>query len=191
MNEEEKQEKNEVAPEVEPKAVDPVEAAAKKVGGLGDLPPLEKKTFRFERAGQRYEIEYTPLTYDQIEEVRAAMLPPKPPMRKIAGLESLKGKELAQRIMMGLPTYEPDEDDPAYRAAMVKYNNDLKLEQVRRAVGWAIEREEFLSEIRRKLYPGEIQSLMDEVDSTAWNINSSLVDRFFENLSQGTATEEN
>ena len=161
------------------------------VRSIDDLPAAGKKTFRFERDGKKYAIPYTPLTYDQVEEVRASMLPPKPPTRKIAGLENLRPKELAQRTMMGLPTHEPDEDDPAYRTAMIKYNNDLKLEQVRRALGWDMPKDEFLVKVRQKFYAGEIQGLMDEIDSTAWSINSSLVDRFFENLSSpSTDTEE-
>lgn len=159
------------------------DAAPVRIKGFDDIPPLETKIFVFQRAGRRYEIAYTPLTYADVEEIRASRLPPKPPMRKIAGLENLKGKELAQRLMAGLPTYEPDTDDPAYQAAVVRYNNDVRLEQVRRALGWDVPSDTFLAEIRRRLNPGELQALMDEVDSTAWNVDSSLVDRLLRNFS--------
>ena len=160
------------------------------ITGLNDLPAIEPKVFKFTRDGNEYSVSYRPLTYDQVEDIRASILPPKPPMRRIPGLEDVKGKAMVQRQALGLPTHEPDEDDPAYKASLVKYNNDVKIEQLRRALGWDVPKEEFLTEIRKKLYPGELQGFMDEVDGTAWSVNSALVDRFFGNFLNPRTSEE-
>ncbi len=171
--------------------VEPVaETQVRKVSNFDDLPSISRRSFRFSRDGCDYELSYTPLTYEQIEQIRAELFPPKAPTRLIPGLEDAKPKELYQRKTLGLPLYEPDEDDPQYKAALVKYNNDVKIEQLRRALGWEMPRDQFLTEIRKRLYPGELQSLMDEIDSHAWSVNSSLVDRFFETfLNPQTPTE--
>lgn len=173
-----------------PRLDEPRPLEQRSIQGVDDIPEPVRKTFKFRRDGVEYSIEYRPLTYDQIEEVRASLLPPKPPTRPIAGLEKMRPKELAQRALAGLPTHEPDEDNPEYRAAMVKYNNDIKLDQLRRALGWDIKAEDFSRRIRSRFLAGELQSLMDEVDSSAWSINSSMVDRFFETLNQSMPTDD-
>ena len=162
------------------------EKKAKRLTSLNDLPASEQKTYTFERDGQKFELVYTPLTYGQVEAIRAEMLPPRPPMRPIPGLNA---KDIILRGKMGLPTHEPDEDDPKYRASLIKYNNDFKLEQVRKALGWDVSKEEFESKIRDALRPGELQALMDEVDGNAWNVSPSLVEDFFGNLNQLTEEE--
>ena len=159
------------------------EKQTRRLTNLDEFPKSEKKIFSFSRDGQKYDLEYTPLTYGRVEAIRAEMLPPRPPTRPISGLDA---KTIILRNKMGLPTHEPDEDDPKYRAGLIRYNNDFKLEQVRQALGWEVSKEEFETKIRDALRPGELQGLMDEVDGNAWNVSSALVDDFFGNLNQLT-----
>lgn len=158
-----------------------------KITSLDEIPEVVKKEFKFVQGGKEYTLEYTPLSAEQVENIRTSIPAPVPPLKPLKGFTT---KEMKFRQSQGLPIVGPDSDDPDYVAADKNYQRDVALEMVRVALGWDVPREEFARTMRSRLTQGAYARLMADITAATFQIDGNLVDSFLENLVRGTGTDE-
>lgn len=158
-----------------------------KITSLDVVPEVVNKEFRFLQDGKEYILEYMPLTAEQVEEIRASIPAPIPPLKPLRGFTT---KEMSFRKSQGLPLVGPDTDDPDYVVADKKYQRDVALEMVRTALGWDVPHEDFAKIMRTRLTQGVYSRLMSDITQATFQIDSSLIESFLGTLAQQIETDE-
>lgn len=152
------------------------------VGSFDEFPELDAREWKFVRGDKVYKLKYTPLSYEDQEELNAKYPMPTPPLKEIKDEQ-----ELLKRRSLKLPTTEPDPDDPEYRAAVERASSTRGLSYVQRAFqkananGWDMPLPEFEAKIKRLLVTGEIFDLIAEVSKSSYRVDPTKVDSFFPN----------
>lgn len=170
------------------------------VRGLQDIAAPGKVPFEFSQNGQKHALEFTPLSAEEVEAIRASIPEPEPPVKPVPGKGARDLKILRQE---GYPTTFVDTNDPDYKAALRKREKDLGLEMVRVALRWGpmpwepettevleAAREGFRSEIQRRMTAGNLLNLTNAVTNRTFALDSGLLERFFGSSRPLTDTSE-
>lgn len=168
--------------EEKPKAV--------RLRGIEDVPPLAKKVYAFEQNGQRFEIEFSPLTAEQMEDIRAAMPLPDPPEKPITGPDDkpLSAPEKIARKRQGLPLTYRDYNDLEYEKSVRQHSENFAFELVRTALGSDLPSEEFGVTLRSRLTAGTLQSLIEAVQNETFRLDAGVVENLSRSFPPSTGT---
>ncbi len=158
------------------------------IGGFADIPEPGKVEFAFRQNGQKYVLEFYPLTADEVERIRTSFSDPEPPTR---ALEGKSAQQLAILAHQGAATTYKDYNDPEYQTALNKREADISLEMVRVALRWGSTpdgrkpdetllkvREEFGQEMRRRLTAGNYGNLIQAVTRASFALDQRLIENF-------------
>jgi hypothetical protein len=151
-----------------------------KISGIDEIPAIMKKEFKYKQGDEDYVLEFTPLTAEQVDEIRARIPAPVPPLQDIKGFTA---RELQDRKTRGLAIKSPNTDDPDYVVANQKYNDDVALAMVQTALGWtSVSSEDFAKGLKSKLPQGAYARLITEVNASTFGLDNDVMSRFLESL---------
>jgi hypothetical protein len=165
------------------------------VKGFTDIPAPASRTFEFTQNGQEFAVEFFPLTGEEVEAVRNSLPEPEAPDKPIR----TSAQDIAYLKAKGFPTTFRDVHDPEYQAARKRREQDLTLETVRAAMRWGAApwqftigpgvdgvpeelrriRDEFRTEIRKRLTAGNLDKLVNAVVQATFSIRGDLIEDFF------------